>query len=198
MVASISVPLDSSTLIVPVSAAPATTWLLVMMWPLASATKPDPVPVPSAPFTRIVTTLGRALAAMLAIEPSGRLVAPPPTLGIEEAERCPKSRRSLDPSHPPATPPRRPASSALTAATPTSAPQPGPRRLSVAWVVAWCACVQSWPWPSPVYAGYAGEPAGAPQAWYSWPGWAGGCGSWVHPGCGGGSPWRVWVCDTSR
>src|SRR6478752_9026428 len=59
-----------------------TTWLFVRTWPLPSMTKPDPVADPSLPAsTLMVTTLGRATAAMLATEPAGRCVAPGPGSG---------------------------------------------------------------------------------------------------------------------
>ncbi|CAM5227777.1 hypothetical protein SBADM41S_03049 [Streptomyces badius] len=67
----------------PDSAAEATTWLLVRMWPSLSYTKPVPVPPsPSPPCASIVTTLGSAFAATPATVPAGRFRS----LGVSEAD----------------------------------------------------------------------------------------------------------------
>src|SRR5664279_2420536 len=72
MVASALVPSEKSTVILPVAVAASTTWLLVRMYPSCRITNPEPVPVPEGPSTLIVTTLGRTLDAMSAMDPSGR------------------------------------------------------------------------------------------------------------------------------
>ena len=81
MVALDCLPLLSTTVMSPPLAASATTWLLVTMWPWSSSTQPDPVPSLVPDLTSMVTTLGMALAAMLAIDPAGRVVAPAPAVG---------------------------------------------------------------------------------------------------------------------
>src|SRR5664279_5135169 len=74
MVASALVPSEKSTVILPVAVAASTTWLLVRMYPSCRITNPEPVPVPEEPSTLIVTTLGRTLDAMSAMDPCGRTV----------------------------------------------------------------------------------------------------------------------------
>src|ERR671912_247926 len=173
-------PLARTTVISPLSATLATTWLFVTMWPRPSYTQPDPVPAPSAPATRRVTTLGVALAAMLAIEPVGRVVAPTPALGAASGAPV-RSNAPRSASTPPTRPPVVPASTAAARATPTTAPHPGPRRLEDAWSGVPAGCAGS----SPAYEGYAGndvEAGGAaPRA---------GAGATVGTGwgCAGGAP----------
>src|SRR6478752_8679156 len=84
MVAASVLPLFSSTVIVPEPPPAVATWLLVRMCPWLSMTKPDPVPLPSDVLIRIVTTLGSASAAILAMLPSGRAVEPGPGAGTDD------------------------------------------------------------------------------------------------------------------
>src|SRR5690606_30475567 len=116
---------ENSTTTSPPSAAPATTWLLVRMYPSSRSTKPEPVATPSAPRTWSETTLGSTLAAMSATDPAGRS-APGSTLaGGSDDVNAPGARSSRSRSA--ATPPTPPATSA-SAATPATAAGRIPRR----------------------------------------------------------------------
>lgn len=66
-------PSEKVAVSLPPSAAGATTWLLVRMWPCLSKTKPVPVPLSELPVASMVTTLGRAFLAIAATEVEARL-----------------------------------------------------------------------------------------------------------------------------
>src|SRR6478672_12077777 len=133
-----------------------TTWLFVRMWPLRSMTNPDPVADPSLPpSTLIVTTLGRAVAAMLATLPAGRAVAPTPGAGRVE----PLVRETRSPSSCPATPP----TTAESRQSPTTAATRTPRRGRLAVVVTGPGPASVAPPSAGAIGTVTGEPVGAAQ-----------------------------------
>src|ERR1035437_2841984 len=64
----------------------------------------NPEPVPCAPLTLIMTTLGRTLAAIPAIEPGGRFVTAGGTVPRLKAGSVPADE-ALDSMYPPTRPP---------------------------------------------------------------------------------------------
>src|SRR5665647_1629253 len=135
IVASALVPSEKSTVILPFAVAASTTWLLVRMYPPCRITNPEPVPVPEEPSTLIVTTLGRTLDAMSAMDPCGRTVEEAGAGGNDAEPPSPRLTRNA-----PATPPKRAATMAIASA-PTRmtaiAPAPRPRKpvRSAEWAV---------------------------------------------------------------
>src|SRR6478735_1142791 len=163
MVAGSWEPSENSTRMLPVAAAEDTTWLLVRMKPSLLITKPDPVPWPSAPLTLSVTTDGRALAAMPAIEPWGRLVDPGWGTGSTPPEVVPLLRVAISA---PAVPP---SSAAISTAAASMATVPALHR------------DDRWPGTALVGGGVPPPAGGSPAPWGSGavtsPEWA-----WGHAG----------------
>src|SRR5450631_2701365 len=79
-------------------------------------TKPEPVPAPVGPSTLIVTTAGRILAAMLAMDPGGRATVPTGAGGRVVSPLSPRLTRNA-----PAIPPKRAATMAIATAPATMA-----------------------------------------------------------------------------
>src|SRR4051812_22731454 len=94
-----------------VLSAPSTTWSLVITYPSAETTKPEPI----APVTRTVTTLGSTFLTMPACESGARLAAAAAWVG-----GAPSAAPPVPPAPPrtarpyPRGPPRPPASRAVT------------------------------------------------------------------------------------